>query len=70
MRDAGADSCDDPRIGPRVLIVDDHPSFRRYAARLLDVAGTDSVRPPVVRSASDLGAALDESGRGDICETH
>lgn len=39
----------------RVLVVDDHPSFRRLVARLLVVGGYD-----VVGSAADGPAALDE----------
>ena len=109
MSDGDSDSCDHQRMGRRVLIVDDHPSFRRFATRLLDGAGfrvvgeaedgksalaaarrlrpelvlldvllpdmsgfevaealaVDSTRPLVVlvssRSASELGAALEES---------
>lgn len=42
----------------RVLVVDDHPSFRRLAARLLAVGGYD-----VVGSAVDGPDALDKIGR-------
>ena len=109
MSDGGSAACHHQQMGRRVLIVDDHPSFRRFAARLLraggfDVVGevedgssaliaarrlrpelvlldvllpdmsgfavaeqlaADSSRPRVVlvssRSASELGAALEES---------
>jgi DNA-binding NarL/FixJ family response regulator len=53
MSDGGADSCDHPRMGRRVLIVDDHPSFRRFATRLLEVAGFR-----VVGEAEDGASAL------------
>jgi DNA-binding NarL/FixJ family response regulator len=42
----------------RVLIVDDHESFRRLAARLLDEAGFS-----VVGEAKDAAAALSEAER-------
>ena len=40
-------------MGPRVLIVDDHPSFRRFAARLLEAGGFR-----VVGEAKDGASAL------------
>jgi DNA-binding NarL/FixJ family response regulator len=39
---------------PTVLIVDDHPTFRRFARRLLEEAGF-----PVVGEAGDGAAAVD-----------
>jgi DNA-binding NarL/FixJ family response regulator len=53
MSDAAAESCDDQQMGPRVLIVDDHPSFRRFATRLLDAGGFR-----VVGEAEDGASAL------------
>jgi len=40
-------------MAPTVLVVDDHPSFRRFARRLLEAAGFT-----VVDEASDGAAAL------------
>ena len=40
-------------MGPRVLIVDDHPSFRRFATKLLEAGGFD-----VVGEAGDGERAL------------
>jgi DNA-binding NarL/FixJ family response regulator len=45
-------------VGPRVLIVDDHPSFRASARVLLEAEGFD-----VVGEAADGRAALVEAGR-------
>jgi DNA-binding NarL/FixJ family response regulator len=45
-------------VGPRVLIVDDHPSFRASARVLLEAEGFD-----VVGEAADGAAALTEAGR-------
>jgi DNA-binding NarL/FixJ family response regulator len=45
-------------MGPRVLIVDDHPSFRHFARRLLDAAGFR-----VVGEAGDGASALAEARR-------
>ena len=45
-------------MGPRVLIVDDHPSFRASARVLLEAEGFD-----VVGEAADGAAALTEAGR-------
>jgi DNA-binding NarL/FixJ family response regulator len=45
-------------MGRRVLIVDDHPSFRRFAARLLEVGGFR-----VVGEAKDGASALAEAHR-------
>jgi DNA-binding NarL/FixJ family response regulator len=45
-------------VGPRVLIVDDHPSFRASARVLLEAEGFD-----VVGEAADGRAALAEAGR-------
>lgn len=42
----------------RVLIVDDHPSFRRLASQLVVAAGY-----AVVGEAADAAAALDEAAR-------
>jgi DNA-binding NarL/FixJ family response regulator len=35
--------CDDEDVPTTVLIVDDHPSFRRFAQKLLEAAGYDVV---------------------------
>jgi DNA-binding NarL/FixJ family response regulator len=40
-------------VGPRVLIVDDHPSFRRFATKLLEAGGFE-----VVGEAGDGEGAL------------
>jgi DNA-binding NarL/FixJ family response regulator len=53
MSDGGSTSCDHPHMGPRVLIVDDHPSFRGFATRLLGAAGFR-----VVGEAGDGASAL------------
>jgi CheY-like chemotaxis protein len=45
--------CDDSHMGRRVLIVDDHPSFRRLATRLLERGGFC-----VVGVAADGASAL------------
>jgi DNA-binding NarL/FixJ family response regulator len=45
--------CDHPRMRRRVLIVDDHPSFRRFAKKLLERAGFC-----VVGEAEDGASAL------------
>ena len=45
-------------MGPRVLIVDDHPSFRASARVLLEAEGFD-----VVGEAADGQAAIAEAGR-------
>jgi DNA-binding NarL/FixJ family response regulator len=45
--------CDHQRMGPRVLIVDDHPSFRRLATKVLEAGGFD-----VVGEAGDGEGAL------------
>jgi DNA-binding NarL/FixJ family response regulator len=58
MSDGGSFSCDHPQMGPRVLIVDDHPSFRHFAKRLLDAAGFR-----VVGEAGDGASALAEARR-------
>ena len=42
---------------PTALIVDDHPSFRRFARKLLESAGYD-----VVGDAEDGGSAIDAVG--------
>jgi DNA-binding NarL/FixJ family response regulator len=46
--------CDDPSVAITVLVVDDHPSFRRFARRLLEAAGFE-----VVEEAGDGASALD-----------
>jgi DNA-binding NarL/FixJ family response regulator len=43
---------------PRVLVVDDHPSFRRFATKLLQAGGFD-----VVGEAQDGRAALAKARR-------
>jgi DNA-binding NarL/FixJ family response regulator len=53
MSDGDSDSCDHQCMGRRVLIVDDHPSFRRFATRLLAGAGFR-----VVGEAEDGKSAL------------
>jgi CheY-like chemotaxis protein len=45
--------CNDRRVGPSVLIVDDHASFRRLARRLLERAGYS-----VVGEAADAASTL------------
>ena len=55
MSDGDSDSCDDQHMGRRVLIVDDHPSSRRFATKLLDGAGFR-----VVGEAEDGKSALTE----------
>jgi DNA-binding NarL/FixJ family response regulator len=46
------------KVGPRVLIVDDHPSFRASARVLLEAEGFN-----VVGEAVDGASALTEAGR-------
>jgi DNA-binding NarL/FixJ family response regulator len=43
-------------VQPTVLIVDDHPTFRRFARRLLEQAGFD-----VVGEAEDAADAIDKT---------
>jgi DNA-binding NarL/FixJ family response regulator len=50
---ATADPCDDERMPPTVLIVDDHPSFRLTARALLEAEGFH-----VVGEAPDGASAL------------
>jgi DNA-binding NarL/FixJ family response regulator len=50
--------CDHSHMCRRVLVVDDHPSFRRFAAKLLRAGGFD-----VVGEAEDGRAALAEARR-------
>jgi CheY-like chemotaxis protein len=45
--------CDDPAVAARVLVVDDHASFRRLARRLLEADGF-----AVVDEADDGASAL------------
>jgi DNA-binding NarL/FixJ family response regulator len=53
--DAGpAGVCDDRRVRPTVLIVDDHAEFRASAAELLEAEGFD-----VVGTARDARSAVD-----------
>lgn len=49
----GRDLCHHPRVAATVLVVDDHPSFRRFARRLLEAAGFT-----VVEEADDGVSAL------------
>jgi CheY-like chemotaxis protein len=49
------DVCDDLPVAATVLVVDDHPSFRRFAGRLLQAAGF-SVVDEAVDGASALAA--------------
>ncbi len=58
MSDARVASCDHPHMRRRVLVVDDHPSFRRLATRVLEAGGFD-----VVGEAEDGRAALAEARR-------
>jgi DNA-binding NarL/FixJ family response regulator len=53
MSDGGVAPCDHHGMGRRVLIVDDHPSFRRFARRLLQAGGFD-----VVGEAADGSSAV------------
>jgi CheY-like chemotaxis protein len=48
------DVCDDLHVASTVLVVDDHPSFRRFARRLLESAGF-----AVVDEAEDGASAID-----------
>jgi DNA-binding NarL/FixJ family response regulator len=45
-------------VGPRILVVDDHPSFRRLAARMLGEGGFT-----VVGEAEDAASAIREATR-------
>jgi two-component system nitrate/nitrite response regulator NarL len=45
--------CDDLPVAATVLVVDDHPSFRRFARKLLEASGF-----AVVEEAGDGAAAL------------
>jgi DNA-binding NarL/FixJ family response regulator len=47
------DVCHHPWVAATVLVVDDHPSFRRFARRLLEAAGFS-----VVDEAEDGASAL------------
>ena len=47
------DLCHDLRVAATALVVDDHPSFRRFASRLLEAAGF-----VVVAEAGDGASAL------------
>src|SRR5262245_50484172 len=58
MSDGGARSCHHPWMGRRVLIVDDHSSFRRFARKLLQAGGFD-----VVGEAADGSSAVEEARR-------
>jgi DNA-binding NarL/FixJ family response regulator len=49
----GGRACDDPRVGPTVLIVDDHDEFRTAARALLEADGFT-----VVGEASDGQGAI------------
>jgi CheY-like chemotaxis protein len=46
--------CHHPRVAATVLVVDDHPSFRRFARRLLEAGGFT-----VVDEAGDGSSALE-----------
>jgi DNA-binding NarL/FixJ family response regulator len=50
--------CDHPHMRRRVLVVDDHPSFRRLASKLLAAGGFE-----VVGEAEDGRAALANAAR-------
>ena len=58
MSDGRSESCDHHGMGRRVLIVDDHPSFRRFARKLLQAGGFD-----VVGEAADGASAVAEARR-------
>src|SRR5436190_17586305 len=51
--DLNADMGENPSVGVTVLIIDDHPSFRASARRMLEAHGYE-----VVGEAEDGGAAL------------
>ena len=50
--------CEDPNIGLRILIVDDHAEFRRHARRLLESEGHE-----VIGEAGDGAEAIRSVGR-------
>ena len=50
--------CHHPHVATTVLIVDDHPTFRRFARRLLEESGFD-----VVAEAADARSAVAEVER-------
>src|SRR4051812_47676121 len=50
--------CHDPGVSVTVLIVDDHPGFRRFARRLLEEAGF-AVVGEAADGASGMAAARD-----------
>src|SRR5437868_6781313 len=50
--------CDHQHMGRQVLIVDDHPSFRRFATKLLQAGGFE-----VVGEAADGSSALELARR-------
>jgi DNA-binding NarL/FixJ family response regulator len=52
-RDFPAPTCHDRHMGVTVLIVDDHPTFRRFARQMLEQAGFQ-----VVGEAEDGAAAI------------
>jgi len=54
----GSRLCNHPSMARRVLIVDDHPSFRRLARKLLQAGGFE-----VVGEAADGADALDAARR-------
>jgi DNA-binding NarL/FixJ family response regulator len=58
MSDVSVASCDHPHMSRRVLVVDDHPSFRRLATKLLEAGGFD-----VVGEAETGRTALTEARR-------
>ena len=57
-RDSAASFCHDPDMPATVLIVDDHPTFRRFARRLLEEFGF-----AVVGEAPDGAAAIEAARR-------
>jgi CheY-like chemotaxis protein len=59
---SGRDVCHHPGVAATVLVVDDHPSFRRFACRLLEAAGF------AVEEAEDGASALDavRAARPDV----
>jgi CheY-like chemotaxis protein len=57
LRTGGCDACHAAGMPPSVLIVDDHPTFRRFARRLLEEDGF------VVLGEADDGASALEAVR-------
>jgi DNA-binding NarL/FixJ family response regulator len=58
MIEVGTQLCHHQTVGRSVLIVDDHPGFRRFGAKLLEAAGFT-----VIGEAEDGASALDAARR-------